>query len=72
MFISKIEGKDPAADNNGWITLYINVVNPPPIALKHIAFKAKNKTILAIVGIKTLNGAATFGGTELGNLIQIL
>ena len=67
--INKIEGKDPVAEINGWNIVY---TSPGIFVSKletHILSKNINNNKFTIPGINTLNGAATFGGTESGNLI---
>ena len=64
-----IDGNDPVADNNGWKIAQINPENPVPISMWHNPSIPIKKTRLAIPGINTLNGAATFGGTESGKRI---
>ena len=68
---AKIDGNDSVALNNGCKNLVNKSHIPTPERFVHKIFNKINPTMFTAIGIKILNGAATFGGTDPGILIVI-
>ena len=66
-----IDGKDSVALNKGCNRFVKRFASPSPVKLVHNVFNKIKPTTFIAIGIKILNGEATFGGTDAGILIVI-